>query len=404
MRFWIITLALVSIFFFIFKRHNHRKSQILLRQFKDHHLIDEDDHEERFLSYLPHSGFHNQRIALENGLTLSKVLNRTLLLPRCLIGAPVPFIKFDKLKSRLRFVNSRGLEHCEGNAIGLVSRECLEVGNQNWLDWSELIDLTSISKSVRLIKRTSFEDKQIHKLLNITQPKTQVYQLKDVNKYQYRFLIGSQTDISSQIHLNLQKFQGWIDVQKFMDIKLKKIKLIELGSLFGSGRLKILKHSDEDFRLIRTRFRKLMVFKSPQILSISNFIAQAILQSFDSKKFYGVHVRVGDHLFRQESEEKVNQLIRSLVEEHLKLPFNTLKLALQIDEDDEEKALKPPKEKFHSVYNSKNSTTLKCRAPLHTKPELEKYNVPLYIATDAPSPLIEPSIIVLTKAFPCSFF
>src|SRR6185312_1206373 len=33
---------------------------------------------EKFLSYWTHSGYHNQRIALENALLLAKMLNRTL--------------------------------------------------------------------------------------------------------------------------------------------------------------------------------------------------------------------------------------------------------------------------------------------------------------------------------------
>src|SRR5690554_1218960 len=36
---------------------------------------------ERFLAYLPHSGFHNQLVTLENALLLAAYLNRTLLLP-----------------------------------------------------------------------------------------------------------------------------------------------------------------------------------------------------------------------------------------------------------------------------------------------------------------------------------
>ncbi|KAI1309729.1 hypothetical protein EDD11_003981 [Mortierella claussenii] len=37
--------------------------------------------QERFLGYLPHSGFHNQRMALETAIRLAVYLNRTLLLP-----------------------------------------------------------------------------------------------------------------------------------------------------------------------------------------------------------------------------------------------------------------------------------------------------------------------------------
>lgn len=45
--------------------------------------------EERFLSYNPHSGFHNQRIALSNAVLLANMLNRTLLLPRVRLGKAV---------------------------------------------------------------------------------------------------------------------------------------------------------------------------------------------------------------------------------------------------------------------------------------------------------------------------
>ena len=37
-----------------------------------------DDQEEKYLGFLPHSGFHNQRIALENAMLLGFLLNRTV--------------------------------------------------------------------------------------------------------------------------------------------------------------------------------------------------------------------------------------------------------------------------------------------------------------------------------------
>ncbi|GAA5898596.1 hypothetical protein JCM6882_000875 [Rhodosporidiobolus microsporus] len=46
------------------------------------------DEEERFVGYLPHSGFHNQRSALTNALFLAALLNRTLLVPPVWIGWP----------------------------------------------------------------------------------------------------------------------------------------------------------------------------------------------------------------------------------------------------------------------------------------------------------------------------
>jgi len=38
----------------------------------------EEEENEKYIGYLPHSGFHNQRAALQNALYLGKLLNRTV--------------------------------------------------------------------------------------------------------------------------------------------------------------------------------------------------------------------------------------------------------------------------------------------------------------------------------------
>lgn len=44
----------------------------------DHTVEYEERENEKYLGYLPHSGFHNQRAALQNALYLGKLLNRTV--------------------------------------------------------------------------------------------------------------------------------------------------------------------------------------------------------------------------------------------------------------------------------------------------------------------------------------
>jgi len=44
----------------------------------DHRVEYEERENEKYLGYLPHSGFHNQRAALQNALYLGKLLNRTV--------------------------------------------------------------------------------------------------------------------------------------------------------------------------------------------------------------------------------------------------------------------------------------------------------------------------------------
>jgi len=58
--------------------------------------------DEKLLSYLPHSGFHNQRIALENALALARLLNRTLLVPPIHFGRrAIPYHNFTVLRRAL---------------------------------------------------------------------------------------------------------------------------------------------------------------------------------------------------------------------------------------------------------------------------------------------------------------
>lgn len=52
----------------------------------------------RFLGFLPHSGFHNQRMALENALLLGKLLNRTVCVIPC---PPVPCADPDPVSKSL---------------------------------------------------------------------------------------------------------------------------------------------------------------------------------------------------------------------------------------------------------------------------------------------------------------
>ncbi|GAA5861324.1 hypothetical protein JCM3774_000210 [Rhodotorula dairenensis] len=49
-----------------------------------------EDRDAKYLGFLPHSGFHNQRIELQNALLLGKALGRIVLIPPVWIGWPVP--------------------------------------------------------------------------------------------------------------------------------------------------------------------------------------------------------------------------------------------------------------------------------------------------------------------------
>ena len=115
---------------------------------------------EKFLSYLPHSGFHNQRIELENALLLAAYLNRTLLVPPVYLASPaMPWLRYEKLHERLLFQTKNGLDHCvtlDASDMPLPS-ECLN--NFRWTNvpWSFFYDMKALARQVPLVFRPGLD-------------------------------------------------------------------------------------------------------------------------------------------------------------------------------------------------------------------------------------------------------
>lgn len=62
---------------------------------------DLDSGDERYLSYLTHSGLHNQRINLSNALLLGALLNRTVLVPYVRLGRAIGFGDWEGMQTNL---------------------------------------------------------------------------------------------------------------------------------------------------------------------------------------------------------------------------------------------------------------------------------------------------------------
>lgn len=112
------------------------------------------DPSKSYLSYLPHSGFHNQRIALENALTLSALLNLTLIVPPVRLGArPLTYAKFGILEAWWRGAGKEGLAHCgafAGGEVGLPP-ECLDYFDYTYAAWDWLVDLEHLVSAASAI-------------------------------------------------------------------------------------------------------------------------------------------------------------------------------------------------------------------------------------------------------------
>jgi hypothetical protein len=336
---------------------------------------------EKYLAYLPHSGFHNQRIAFENALILSRILNRTLVVPPIRLGYPIAYKKFRTLYKLLSLSGKDGLGHCAyvpSNTFLPV--ECFDYFDYTYLPWSWLINLTQLMSHQRLLFQPDMSPLWIRQELGLFDHDVLI--LEDLSSYQFRFLDTS-TDSSPADH----KFIQDIHVQHLTALPHR---LIQIGTLFGTSRLRLKNKTNA---AIRKEIRESMLFSNPLLLQVVNSI-QTILQG----NYVAVHLRGGDGGFRDNRHRTskdiwwkiVHQVLESQDEEDID------QLRLTFLNNASNMSVEAPAPRLGAEVT--------CRRPLHDLLQLAAFNVPLFIATDlreaASDPLLEP----LLRMFPCTFF
>ena len=349
---------------------------------------------ERFLAYLPHSGFHNQRIALENALVLSRLLNRTLLVPPIRLGnKPLRYVNFDALRQFVALSGKEGLFHCSKLPVHMsFPSECFDYFDYTHIAWEWVVNLTEVKSQQRLIQRWNMTDGWIHESLRI--PETDILTLRDSNPYHFRFL-----DTLADISPSKDKYIEAIYIPK---LALSSKRLIQIGTLFGSSRLR-LKNVNSTF--VRGMIRQSTTFASSHLLRAANSIEVALGSSY-----LGAHIRLGDGHFMANGQINARLVWWKLV--HEVLEFDVEETAVL------ERILREPKVKltskatdipgFRQLREHPLSKELlphfSCRGHRHTHPHLMLLNTPLFISTDVVDPLADPSLMWFHRTFPCTFF
>lgn len=410
---------------------------------------------EKFLAYSTHSGYHNQRISLENALTLANLLGRTLLLPPVWLGHAIPYIAFDKLGRRLQMANKEGLDRCkelgEGGTGDPIPRECEGYFEWTQAHWSFLIDLPAANKWVKTRDRIDQTEDWMVKELDLgwkkNGEKDNTYHLKDATMYDFRFYDALEDDEP------LTSFKKRVDLGKFKK-DTDKYKLVHVGSLFGTSRLRT---TDEDNWNVRSAMRQAMVSKNPLLEKITTTIRDML---GGPGRYFGLHLRVGDGIFQANAAENMKEVWTSLCTDKMKLDKevcdkaealsadtrqgdSVLYFKRSLEEADEQSTVystldspdnstalaeaeghhlakrknsRPQREgAYHhaplpdlptitSTSNAYLSPSLTCRRPYHTDPSLLPFNAPLFIATDSKTAANDPRLAVFTRAFPCTFF
>ncbi|KAH8919739.1 hypothetical protein BT69DRAFT_468160 [Atractiella rhizophila] len=319
-----------------------------------------DGEEEKFLTFLPHSGFHNQRIALQNALSLAAFTGRTLLLPPIWTGRPIHLDTYKWLKGRW--------EKAVGDGHG----------GMEFVAWDFMFDLSFVEEAgVRLANRWGREMEESRLLESLDFTEKDVLRIEEeiaLPKIRYDLqYVSTPSPTNSLIDAipssELVKFHRNISLPI---LRTRPEKLLLFGSLFGTDRFVL----DSSIEYTPEWFRARLVPRQERLKTVARRMAVML---GGEQRYIGALGRVGDGVFKKEEVERMQRLHDELI----------------VQLNNQEK----PKSGKGGTLDSR----LACKKKLHTEPSKQVFNAPLYLATDSHSPSTLPSLAPLYETFPCLF-
>ncbi|CAG8640411.1 2748_t:CDS:1 [Dentiscutata erythropus] len=272
---------------------------------------------EKYLTYLPHSGFSNQRIELENAIFLAWFLNRTLIIPPILFfeGAATFWQSYDKLynflaqnilpnRNQLKFCskNEKNNTKCvHGSGLGFRGvRNKSSIITYTMYNWDELLDFTSLKHHIKYINRQDFNYENLLKSLHIYDSSEAYNLTKDENRYQQRYYDNA----TSTIKLN--NFKERVNL---IDLKQRSEKLLHFASVFSSFR--IVRQLPES-KKFWNKFIKKILPNNPILINITEKIVAEI---GGTNNFIGVHARLEGNSFLKNHNNTVQSFIKRIKED-----------------------------------------------------------------------------------------
>ncbi|KAG0208632.1 hypothetical protein BGX28_000440 [Mortierella sp. GBA30] len=258
------------------------------------------DPNERYLAYLPHSGFHNQRITLENALLLAKYLNRTLLVPPVFLGPATEWRLFDILHRRILLQTKRGLDHCGRIPKGEpLPAECLNYYSWTTVEWDFFYDMERIRKEQPWKYRTDHSFAWMETHLGIDRKKD-IHIVEDRAHYDYQIY----DDPNSKTPLNTNRYMRKMDIKELVDIKER---VLHMGSLFATGRVLAELPENKEYQQF---LRRTMILSTPILTKTSDAI---VTKLGGLGTFVGLHLRVGDGMFVEPAPANIENMFQKLV-------------------------------------------------------------------------------------------
>ncbi|KAJ2916285.1 hypothetical protein MD484_g4096, partial [Candolleomyces efflorescens] len=346
---------------------------------------DSSNHDNRlFLAYLPHSGVHNQRIALENALVLARLLNRTLLIPPIRFGTkPVRYLPFDTLSRSVELSTSEGLVHCAAIPSFLsLPLECLDSFDSRLLPWTELFDFSDFENGREIIFLDTLTPSSNTDIPVMDSSTT--LQIRDELPYQYRFVDDEHVNV-----LPSGKYSEHLPISRLRQVHHK---FLQVGTLFGTSRLLL---GGEGTAMLN-RVRRNMVVRHSTV----DVIAKKIVAQLPHR-YIGLHLRLGDGSFAERRTTIVRNSWRDLLHR-----LGLTSVEIQQIERTSGGTDRPPGSSIPTTERSLSRLVgqrPKCdgyrfKSKSHGLPHA------IFVSTDLKHPRTDPLFAPFRHTFPCLYF
>ncbi|RUO96440.1 hypothetical protein BC936DRAFT_142036 [Jimgerdemannia flammicorona] len=381
---------------------------------------------EKYLTYLPHSGFSNQRTELVNALLMANYLNRTLIVPPAFLGDISGWREKSGLHAYWEKLTTGALEKiCGGDAesINLINshnpvttNDCAAYKAYAMVPWSWLVDFGSLMPDIRVVERREISLPLLKQQLNLKDK--DIYMVNE--KSQYDWILYDKPS-----NFKHPKYRRSFSLDHFQH---KSHRLIHLYSIFGSGRVRF---TEEPHNKLREHIIRSLIYRHDVVESIA---AQIVQQLGGHNNYLGLHIRTGHVLFQRVLKQTMTMLLKNLGKETGYAPKNDddeaagaaadLEIAALIDQssrhddDNDDRSDEPEFEPDHDPVGNQDAAVqlfqpgpfnketppipLPTCVRLASRSRRGRHSL-IFVATDSHNPRADPLISRLFRRYPCSF-